>query len=593
MSRKQQGSVFAKLRRKWMPQFSISRPQFVLGMFALVAAALCWHAVHLQLDKGEFLIGEGEDRYETTIQTDAHRGMLTDRNGEPLAISTPVNSVWVNPRELIKHRDRWPALGKLVGYSPEYLEATLEPRAERSFLYLKRQASPELAEAVRKARIPGVHLTDEYRRYYPAGEVAANLIGFTNVDDLGQEGVELSFDTALRGVNGENRVIRDRLGRVVEHVERIKDVQPGRDLALSIDRRLQYVAYRELKAAVEKHNAAGGLMVVLNAETGELLAMVNQPAYNPNNRSEAKRESFRNRSLTDLFEPGSTIKPFTVAAGLESGRFKPTTVIDTSGGVFRVGTTTVKDVHAFGALTLAGIIQKSSNVGVTKIALAIEEKLFWQVLNGAGFGQASGVELPGETPGQLDSWRNWGQADHVTLSFGYHTNMTAVQLARAYGVFASGGLLRPVSILKQAESPAGTRVISQATADAVREMMKAVTEKGGTAEGAAVPGYTVAGKTGTVKRASAKGYNDSGYRSLFAGFLPANAPKLIGVVVIDDPRGKVYYGGLVAAPVFSNVMQEAARIFNLTPDRPEDATNVPPRFAAWVPPMQQVASKIP
>ncbi|MDH4381132.1 MAG: penicillin-binding protein 2 [Gammaproteobacteria bacterium] len=588
------GSWFFGRMQRVKAYCNFSRRGFVLFTFACTAVLLSGHAINLQLSDRDFLEDKGQERYEVKLPTDAHRGMVTDRNGEPLAISTPVNSVAVNPSELVKHRNRWNELGKILDLSPDYLDAILLPRAKRSFFYLKRHISPDVAVTLKAAGIPGVNLIDEYRRYYPSGEVTAHMLGFTNVDDRGQEGVELSFDSTLRGTKGQDLVIRDRLGRVVEHVERISDVQPGKDLALSIDRRLQYVAYRELKAAVQKHNADSGVMVVLDAETGEILAMVNAPSYNPNNRADAKREHFRNRTVTDLFEPGSTIKPFTVAAGLESGRYKPTTMIDTQGGQMRAGTVTVTDSHRAGMLSVTQVIQKSSNVGVTKIALAIEPELFWGVLNRAGFGQASGIDLPGETPGQLESYRGWGAADRVTLAFGYHTNITAVQLARAYGVFASGGLLRPVSVVKQSTVPEGTRVISEQTALAVREMMKTVIEKGGTAETAAVPGYSVAGKTGTTKRNNGtKGYEEKSYRSLFAGFLPANAPKLIGVVMIDNPRGPEYYGGLVAAPVFATVMLEATRIFNLTPDRAEDRGTVPPRFAAWTQPTNQIADQNP
>lgn len=577
----------------WLRLRGISRQGFVMGCFLAVALLLCWHAVDLQLSKGAFLQDKGQERYEVVQGIEAHRGMITDRNGEPLAISTPVASVWGNFTELSRHKDRWKELARLLDMSPDYLNSLISERPRKSFYWIKRQVGPGVAAAVKAAAIPGVNLVGEYRRYYPAGEVVANLMGFTNLDDQGQEGVELAFDPTLRGTNGSNRVIRDRLGRAVEHVERIRDVQPGQDLALSIDRRLQYVAYRELRNAVQKFNAAGGLMVVLDAQTGELLAMVNLPTYNPNNRTDVKPENFRNRSVTDLFEPGSTIKPFTVAAGLETGRFTPTTVVDTQNGVFQSGKKTIKDVHGYASLTVAGIIQKSSNVGVIKIALAIEPEPFWQVLSKSGFGETSSVELPGEQQGQLDAYRNWGMSDRVSLAFGYHTNLTAVQLARAYGVFASGGMLRPVTILKRSTPPSATRVVSQKTADAVRDMMKAVTEEGGTAVGAAVAGYTVAGKTGTVKRTSSRGYEEKSYRSVFAGFLPASAPRLIGVVVVDDPQGPVYYGGLVAGPVFATVMAEAARIFNLTPDRPVDAQQIPPRFAEWLPPPTQVAVKSP
>ena len=545
--------------------------------FLAVALVLIGHAVNLQLTKRDFLQSHGDARSLRVIKTEAHRGMITDRNGEPMAISTPVNSVWANPKILIEHKDRWAELAKILDLPKADLAMRLQPRTPKTFVYLRRQITPDIASAVTAAAIPGVNLTNEYRRYYPAGEVAANMLGFTNVDDRGQEGIELAFDAKLRGTPGLDRVVQDRLGRVVEHVERVRPVAPGRDLALSIDRRLQYFAYRELKKAVTQRNAAGGLMVILDAQTGEVLAMVNQPSYNPNNRGQFRGENFRNRTVTDLFEPGSTIKPFTVAAGLESGLFKPTTMINCQAERFRGHP--VKDVHPYGMLSVAGILQKSSNVGVTKIALAIEPEQFWNVLNRAGFGQPSGIEFPGEIPGRLEPYRNWRGTDVVSLSYGYFTNITAIELARAYGVFASAGLLRPVTILKQDQPVPGERVMTEATALAVREMLQAVTEVGGTAKAAAVEGYLVAGKTGTVKKNSDTGYTEKSYRSIFVGFMPASAPRLIGVVVIDDPQSTEYYGGLVAAPVFASVMHEAARLFNLTPDRAlaegSDGTDTP------------------
>ncbi len=545
--------------------------------FLAVALVLIGHAVNLQLTKRDFLQSHGDARSLRVIKTEAHRGMITDRNGEPMAISTPVNSVWANPKILIEHKDRWAELAKILDLPKADLAMRLQPRTPKTFVYLRRQITPDIASAVTAAAIPGVNLTNEYRRYYPAGEVAANMLGFTNVDDRGQEGIELAFDAKLRGTPGLDRVVQDRLGRVVEHVERVRPVAPGQDLALSIDRRLQYFAYRELKKAVTQRNAAGGLMVILDAQTGEVLAMVNQPSYNPNNRGQFRGENFRNRTVTDLFEPGSTIKPFTVAAGLESGLFKPTTMINCQAERFRGHP--VKDVHPYGMLSVAGILQKSSNVGVTKIALAIEPEQFWNVLNRAGFGQPSGIEFPGEIPGRLEPYRNWRGTDVVSLSYGYFTNITAIELARAYGVFASAGLLRPVTILKQDQPVPGERVMTEATALAVREMLQAVTEVGGTAKAAAVEGYLVAGKTGTVKKNSDTGYTEKSYRSIFVGFMPASAPRLIGVVVIDDPQSTEYYGGLVAAPVFASVMHEAARLFNLTPDRAlaegSDGTDTP------------------
>lgn len=541
------------------------RRLLVLGIFSAIALVLIWRAVDLQLSDREFLQEHGEARYLRVVQTEAHRGMITDRHDEPLAISTPVNSIWAKPSELIMHRGAWAQLSELLEISQDQLKTLVIPRRNREFLYLKRQISPDTATAISQAAIPGIGLISEYRRFYPGVEIAAHLIGFTNVDDRGQEGIELAFDSTLRGTPGQNRVIKDRLGRVIEHVERIRPAQQGHDIALSIDRRLQYVAYRELKKAVQKNKAMAGLMVILDVNTGEILALVNQPSFNPNNRGALKGEYFRNRAVTDLFEPGSTIKPFTVAAALESGLYTPTTPIETAPGTFMVGRHVISDIHNYGSLDVAGVIEKSSNVGATKIALSMDPQQLWNVFNQVGFGRLTEVELPGEPLGRLTDYHHWREIEHATLAFGYGMSTNALQLVRAYGAIASGGILYPVSILRNSAPPKGVRVFSEPTAQAVRSMLERVVQAG-TGKAAQVYGYRVGGKTGTVHKNSESGYAADQYRSMFAGFMPVSAPRVAAVVVIDGPRGKEHYGGLVAAPVFASVMHDAARILNLPAD---------------------------
>lgn len=571
-----------------LQQQSHARRTTVLAVFGVAAAILIWRAVDLQFSDREFLQEHGDARYLRVLQTEAHRGMITDRNGEPLAISTPVASVWANPSELLQQRKHWPELARILDLSVEHLDTILTPRRKREFVYLRRQVDPDTAEKVQAAGIPGVNLVDEYRRYYPTVEVTGNLLGFTNVDDRGQEGIELAFDSTLRGTPGLDRVIRDRLGRVVEFVGRERPVQPGRRLTLSIDRRLQYVAYRELKKVVLERKAVAGHMVILDARSGELLALANLPSFNPNNRGDYRGDHFRNRAVTDLFEPGSTLKPFTIAAGLESGLYTPTTIVETGPGRFKVGRHLVRDIHNYGTLDVAGIIEKSSNVGSAKIALSLEPDQFWGMLSRVGFGQITGVELPGEPQGRLAEPRHWRPIEQATLAFGYGLSVTGVQLARAYGAIASGGLLRGVTILKQERPAPGVRVMSEATALAVRGMLRRVVETG-TGKAAAVNGYQVAGKTGTVHKTTERGYAEHDYLSLFAGFIPASAPRLIGVVIIDGPQGGEYYGGLVAAPVFGAVMHEAVRILNIPPDAEVGDERATVRLAGWSAPASHAA----
>jgi len=451
------------------------------------------------------------------------------------------------------------------------LKRRLVALKEKEFIYLKRWAAPDVVAKVMALGIPGVALQKEYRRYYPSGEVTAHVVGFTNIDDHGQEGVELAYDSHLRSRSGSKRVLKDRLGRIVENVELVNDPRPGEDLVLSIDRRIQYVAYRELKAAVIKHNADAGTAVVLDAKTGEILAMVNQPAYNPNNRRDLDAAHLRNRAVTDVFEPGSTIKPFVVAAALESGDYKPTTMIDTNPGLMRVGKKIIRDIHNYGRINVAAVIKRSSNVGASKIALSLDPRRLWKTLAGVGFGGFSGSGFPGEVRGQLTDFTSWHPIERATLSFGYGMSVTALQLARAYAVFASDKQPPKSTLLRKSYSENGVHydarsLLSRKTIMQVRGMLESVVTSGGTGSRARVPGYRIAGKTGTVKKIANGKYLDDSYLSVFAGIAPVSDPRLVMVVMIDEPRGEQYYGGAVAAPVFSKVIGGALRMLDVPPD---------------------------
>ncbi len=549
----------------------------VLGLIGLACLAVVARAVDQQIFETDFLRHEGARRYLRVVQIPAHRGMILDRQGEPLAISTPVHSVWANPRELGADRRTLAPLAAIIGVDVDELVSLLSRRSGRSFVYLARQVTPAVAKQVEALGLPGVGLQREYRRYYPAGEVTAHVLGFTDIDDQGQEGLELAYQSWLGGTPGSKRVVRDGLARIVKNIESIREPRPGRDLQLSLDRRLQFLAYRELKAAVRQDQALAGTAVILDATTGEILAMVNQPSYNPNGDRAGIGSAVRNRALTDVFEPGSTLKPFTVAEALELGRFQPDTPIDTSPGTLQVGRHTVRDVHDYGLLDVAGVIRKSSNVGISKIALALPREQLWQVMDEVGFGHMTATAFPGEAGGELRPYARWSRFDQAALAFGYGISLTAVQLAKAYAVIAADGVLRPVSLLKLDVPPAGKRVMSAAAAREVRHMMEAVVSKQGTAPRAAIEGYRVAGKTGTVKKVGARGYTRHTYRAVFAGIAPASAPRLVMVVMVDEPTAGPYYGGLVAAPVFSRVMAGALRLLNIARDAD---TRVGPQMAA-------------
>ncbi|MCG8488630.1 MAG: penicillin-binding protein 2 [Chromatiales bacterium] len=543
-----------------------ARRYTVLGVLALAYASLIWQSVDRQVFETAFLQEQGERRYLRTMKVSASRGMITDRNGEPLSISTPVKSVVANPRVVKSDNQTIGALATILDLSPDRLRRQLS--SDRSFVYLKRRINPDQAEKVAALEIKGLDLLSEYRRFYPSGEVMSHIVGFTNIDDQGQEGMELAYDQWLSGTPGAKRVIKDGSGRVVNQVENIQSPAPGKDLTLSIDRRLQFLAYRELKAAVAKHRARSGSVVILDAQNGEILAMVNSPAYNPNDLQDRRSSKLRNRTVTDVFEPGSTIKPFAVAAAMEQGKFRPTTPIDVSPGYMKVGRYLVRDHRNYGMIDVATVLRKSSNVGASKIALSMPPETLWQLYTKLGFGVSPETLFPGESSGRLPHFSDWSSFEQATLSFGYGLSVTPLQLARAYAVLANDGERLPVSLLKLEEKPAGERVLRQSTARSVVSMLESVVTREGSAPLAAVPGYRVAGKTGTAKKSVAGGYAEDKYLSLFVGMAPATRPRLVMAVFIDEPRGEEYYGGAVAGPVFSKVMSGALRLMNIPPDKP-------------------------
>lgn len=538
----------------------------IAALFGLAFSSLLVRAVDLQVFNRGFLRDQADARHLRVVSIAAHRGMILDRRGQPLAVSTPVDSVWANPQALAPAREQLPALCKLLDMDIAQLQRILAERSEREFVYLKRHISPELAARVKEVGAPGVFLDREYRRYYPDGEVTAHIVGFTDIDDVGQEGTELAYEEWLRGEPGAKRVIKDGRHHVVADVESIRPPRPGKHLTLSIDRRLQYLAYRELKTAVVQHKARSGSLVMMDVQSGEVLAMVNQPSYNPNNRRDLRSGAIRNRAVTDVIEPGSTIKPFTIASALESGRYGPHTPIETAPGYFRVGRKTIRDVHDYGALDVTGVIRKSSNVGAAKIALSLPRETFWSVLNRVGFGSLTASGFPGEVSGLLLNPRRWHRIEQATLAFGYGISVTALQLAQAYAILAADGIHHPASFLKLDKVPPGERILSGSVARHVRAMLEEATGPEGTGGRARVSGYRVAGKTGTVHKFVAGGYAEDRYLSLFSGMAPASRPRLVLVVVINEPSDGDYYGGEVAAPVFSRVMAGALRLLDIAPD---------------------------
>ena len=548
------------------------RSAAVLGLVVVGALGLAARAVELQLLDHGFLAKQGDDRSMRVVKIAAHRGAITDRAGEPLAISTPVDSVWVNPRELNENIDQLPKLAKALNQDPQFLARRITSNLDREFLYLVRHMPPDKAARIKALGIPGLNLLREYRRYYPAGEVAGHVVGFTTVDDQGQEGLELGFDQLLNGEDGSKRVIQDLYGHFVENIESIRAPRPGRDLVTSIDLRIQYLAYRELKEAMQEYHAQAGSVIVLDVDTGEVLAMVNQPSYNPNDRAQLQPEFYRNRAATDIFEPGSSVKPFIMAAALASGQYRPDSVIDTSPGFMKVGNVTEEDETNLGVIDLATILAKSSNVGTAKVALSLQPEEIYKTLTGLGLGQVTGSGFPGESAGMLSNYSHWRPVGIATLSHGYGLSVTPLQLAHAYATIGAGGIKRPISFERVTGPVPGERVLDPKVAHELVQLMEQVVEKGGTATRAAVLGYRVSGKTGTAWKSFAGGYSTDKYMAVFAGLVPASHPKIATVVVIDEPSGEVHQGGMVAAPVFSSVMSGALRLMDVPPD---DLQNVP------------------
>ena len=549
----------------------------VLGLCGVV---LVGRAAQMQLLNKDFYQHQGEARFLREIPIPTSRGMILDRNGEPLAVSTPVESVWANPQELLQHPEHLPELAKALGIPQDVLTQRVAQRSDKEFVYLRRHINPDDAQAVVARGIPGVYSQREFRRFYPHGEVMAHALGFTNIDDRGQEGLELAFDNWLTGKPGAQKIIRDRRGRIVENVDLIRAAEPGKDLTLSIDRRIQYLAYRELKAALLANQASSGSVVVLDIPTGEILAMVNQPAYNPNAREAAIPGTHRNRALTDVVEPGSVIKALTVAAALESG-VDPDIVVPTTPLV--VSGHPIRDVHDYGPVTLERLLQKSSNIGASRLALNMSNEHFYDVLHRFGFGQSTGSGFPGESAGVLAPARSWGQLEKATISYGYGLSVTPLQIAQAYAALANDGRLMPPTFVKGG-GDGGRQVLDPRIARDVLRMLESVTKTGGSATRAAVTGYHVAGKTGTSRKFTRGGYEKK-YISLFAGVVPMDHPKFAMVVVIHNPSGRDYYGGLVSAPVFHNVMDGALRLMDVPPDHVEqwyagDAEGAQPSAAA-------------
>ena len=544
------------------------RFRLVIGLLGLCCAVISWQIVQLQVLDGGFLRSQGDKRSVRHVAIPAHRGQITDRHGEPLAVSTPVMTLWANPTQLIHQESRWPELAKALGTDLKTFADRLKANAKREFIYLRRHMTPQDGEVITDLKVPGVYSIEEYRRFYPAGEVAAHLVGFTNVDEKGQEGLELAYNEWLEGVPGSRQVLQDRRGRLIKDVQVVRNARPGNDLRMSIDLRLQYIAHRELREALKEFGAKGGSVVLLDVHSGEVLAMVNHPTYNPNNRTNLKPGMMRNRALIDVFEPGSPIKTFTVAAGLMSGRYQPSTVMDTRPGTMRVSTMTVHDIHNYGVLDVSGVMLKSSNVGAAKIALDIGAEPIRDLLQQLGMGEYTGLGFPGESVGTLPSHRRWRPVETATLSYGYGLSTTATQLAQAYAVLGNGGRRVPLSLLKIENPEPGEQIIPADVNQQVLTMLRSVVDgEGGTGSRARVPGYQIGGKTGTVHKTLATGgYAKDRYRSVFAGVAPISNPRFAAVVVVDEPSDGKYYGGLVAAPVFGQVMAGALRLMDIPPD---------------------------
>ena len=540
------------------------RAHLVMGLLLFGSAALVARSFYLQGVNKDFLIGKGESRYERVIEISATRGRILDRHGDVLAMSTPVKSVWAIPEDAKLTPAQTRELAGLLEMDARELGRKLA--GARDFVYIKRQIAPDVATQIANLKLPGVYFQNEFRRYYPTGEVTSHMLGFTGAQDVGQEGIELAMEAQLAGKPGSRRVIKDRRGQIVEDVESIQVPQEGKDTVLALDAKLQYLAYSQLKQAIIEHKAKAGGIVVLDAKNGEVLALANLPTYNPNNRSRLSGAQLRNRAFTDTFEPGSTFKPFTIALALDKGNVRFDTPIQTAPGKLTIGPATISDAHPHGVLSVAQVIQKSSNIGAAKMALALPSEDMWKMFDSLGFGQPLKMGFPGEAGGRLRPWKRWRPIEQATMSYGHGISVTLIQLARAYQAFARDGDLLPLSLARLDAPPSvGVRVFSEQTAREVRAMLEMAVLPGGTAPKAQVQGYRVAGKTGTAHKLEG-GLYASKYVSAFVGFAPASDPRLVIAVMIDEPSAGKYYGGEVAAPVFSNVMAGALRTLGVTPD---------------------------
>jgi cell division protein FtsI (penicillin-binding protein 3) len=533
-------------------------------LLCVALAGLLWRLIDLNILDRSFLLRQSKARILRVVNIPAYRGMITDRLGTPFAISTPVDSVWVNPQLFQANNTQTKQLAAILGLPINVIQQRSRKIDDHQFVYLKRGNPPDIGQAINALNIPGVFLQREYRRYYPDGEVDAHVVGITNVDDHGQEGLELSYDQWLAGVPGKKEVLIDRLGHVIADVALLTKPVQGHDLTLSLDHRIQYLAYRGLKETVAKYHAEAGSIVVVDVKTGEILAMVNQPSYNPNNRINAHDSSVRNRAVTDMFEPGSVIKPFTVAFALESGKYTPDTTIDTNPGWIKVGGYPIHDDLNYGVVNLTQLLQKSSNIAAAKILFSLPPEKYWNLLHQVGFGERTQSGFPGEVGGMLVPQNTWLPSVVATLAYGYGVSVTTLQLAQAYMILADGGLAKPVTLLKLDTPPKTTRVMPQAIANTVVHMLEAVVQEG-TGKLAQVPYYRIAGKTGTSYIAVAKGYDKKRHMSSFLGMAPASNPQLVVAVVIRDPQGR-HFGAEVAAPLFAEVMEGSLRLLDIPPD---------------------------
>jgi len=563
-----------KAATQGLVRLPVWRARFVAGLLVAGFGLLAGRSLYLQTFRTDFLQEKGEARYSRILEIPATRGRILDRNGEALAVSTPVKSIWAIPGDVEFGPGQRRKLAGLLGMEPRELDKKLADHS-RDFMYLKRQVAPEVADDVAALGLKGVHQQREYRRYYPGGEVTAHVVGFTGVDDAGQEGVELAYQASLGGKAGSRRVIKDRLGQIVEDVESIRAAQDGADLTLSLDGKIQSLAYGALKAAVEQSRAKAGGVIAIDVRTGEILALANYPSFNPNNRARLTGAQLRNRVITDLFEPGSTLKPFTIALALESGKVTPATAISTAPGSMTIAHYTIHDTHPAAWLSLSQVIQKSSNVGAAKVALAMPSAAMWDMFQRVGFGSPPQLDFPGAAAGRLRPYRSWRPIEQATMAYGHGISVSLLQLARAYTVFARDGELVPLTLVKTGTEAAGEKVLSTSSARAVRAMLEMAVQPGGTGPRARIMGWRVAGKTGTAHKQENGGYAADKYLASFAGLAPASAPRLVIAVMIDEPSAGRYYGGEVAAPVFAQVMQGALRLLGVPHDAPLEPLEQP------------------